>query len=345
MGEVKGGNQETNGQNEEFDYFFVLLKNWKKILLTGLIFCFIGGVIVFFSSHNYSSQSSFVVDLPSTIHSVFGDYSLKTSNPQYYIDRMESNSFNHDLHSDLGIKESNQFLLKINTDEVKKISEDKIIYPKKFDLTVTADRSKDIEKINNDAIALYLKEMDKFILHEAVTQFSRSLNKSIHQLKINIKNQAEFVDSLSFLELTNKYSATNTLEDQQKLAFQEPINNSTEKSILAAMIYSKGNGAQRYIHARLMLEKTTLVELRNSLIKDQTLLAKLTKESDEDRATILNHLFSNHFVVLIPAEKLKTNSLKSVIGKLFIAFIIGVILISMFILIRTYYADKWMSEK
>lgn len=334
-------NDKEINKKEEFDYLWILIKNWKKLLLSGVILFFIGGITFFFVGKSISSTSSFLIRLPKEINTPYGTYELMTYNPSFYIEQLESSQFRQKVCDYFNIKDVSSINLIITTEGTRQIIEDKVIYPEKYELTVEADDDLMVDSINDKALILFKQNMDQLFFRNVKRGVYNDLSKSIKSLSYTIQSKRALIDSISTIKVSEVLMRGNKVRnlDDQIYALNEK-DNSAKELLLAMMINNGKNGPNYYKNAVLVLEQNQLTKSKNLLAKDQLLLKDVSQlKWNAEVDAQLNRLFSDSFLLLSPS-KIDTISRIGLLLKALLFAVVGTAMVSLIILIREYYSDK-----
>src|SRR5690554_2361490 len=190
-------NKTEQGSNE-VDYFLVLLKNWKTILLSFTIFFVIGICVTIFIPQTFTSTSTFSVALKDELKTDFGVYKLKTTHPSHYLATLELNSFKDSVledRDDVSSLQKVSFQIEEDKNSVSSANKDQVI-PNKFDFTVSGPSKEELTQINNKALHFFLAEMDKNFQEDMFHQFSSELKTKIDHLQFAIDTKKKLIAEL-----------------------------------------------------------------------------------------------------------------------------------------------------
>ena len=241
-------NSETSKQqeNSHFDYFYTLLKNWKTILLICLVAAIIAVLSVFLLSKSVIVKSSFTVSLDEAIETPYGTYKRNTINPIYYVATLEQKSFKDNVTNFLGVDGKN-VKLEVESEKVKQSNDQKEFrYPYKFDLIVSGSNKEELEQINETALNMFVKEIDKRTLLEMYNNFISHNKLAIKDLKLDIKLKKELIDTLE-KAIENKESLN--LNSDKDFINRGLLNNfeDSERGIIISMLFNQGQGKDYYL--------------------------------------------------------------------------------------------------
>jgi hypothetical protein len=331
----------SNNKKKDFDYFFIVLKNWKFIVTICIASALISGALLILIPKSYFVKSSFAISLPKSILSASGNYAMKTINPNHYLSKVERELFKQKVLENLNLtgRESVKIVLASESPDFKQDANYEV-YPNKFDLIISDNYKDSLVEINEEAISLLLNTTDETILEDMSSQFTVNLNIEISDLNREVQTKTELV-----LEYENQLdiikgqqsSDRNNIDD---IGDSRLLNNveDEDKGLVISMLLNEEKGIEFFYSAIISLEKVRLNKLKNNLKEKEILITKLKACTEkEDYLTMFKKPFSSNFIMLSSAqfyEPIKSNgSIKFLILVVFISFIVSTTIV----LVREYY--------
>lgn len=337
----------TTIQKNEFDYFFVLLKNRKTILISCLVFAFVGFIYLFFYPKSYTSKSSFSVSLNDNINTIYGSYSLKTRDPLNYLSALEQNSFRDSVLKKVGVENLKNTRFEIKAKEVRNDPNALgVVYPSKFDFFVYGHKENDLKEVNETALSMFLVNIDKSIHEYMFTQFLSEKKIEIDNLNFNIKIKEKLITELkenlkTGVQIKTDKNSFDELIDDRLLNSLE----GSERGLIISMMLNGDKGNEFYQETILSLQQVQLKVLNNNLDRNQLLLAKLMESNEKNELASLFDLPFSRSYFMHSNPELVTNSNSGRYLKLIIALLfLGLFISSSFVLVSSYYKHKYILD-
>src|SRR5690554_1614413 len=321
----------NNFQKVEFDYFYIILKYWKAIALSCLVFLLIGLTYLFITPKIHTSKSTFSINLKNEISTAFGSYYLKTENPLHYLSVLEQEEFKDSILVNTGYQHLKGVRFEIKEEEIKVDSKNPVpLLPQKFDLLVSGYKSEALPKINETALSVFIDNMDKNLHSNMFNQFSSDLNLQIDNLKFSIEIKEKLIAELK--ENIKGGSQVITSDENYRELIDDRLIKKLEGSERALIVSMMLSGDKRYEHyqeSMLTIEEVSLKTMLNSLENKELLLAKLVENKNNGTLSkIFNLPFTNSYYMLTsPENEVASNLsgyLKTIIMFLFIGFFLSV---------------------
>ena len=198
-----------------------------------------------------------------------------------------------------------------------------------------------MEQINETALNMFVKEIDKRTLLEMYNNFISHNKLAIKDLKLDIKLKKELIDTLE-KAIENKESLN--LNSDKDFINRGLLNNfeDSERGIIISMLLNQGQGKDYYYNAMISIEKVSLKKSVNTLEKQEELYQEL-KENYENGTLqrIFIKPFSEDFSILQTAEEFTPENKNKYLKRILIAVFFGFVFSSTVILVKAYYADRY----
>jgi hypothetical protein len=339
--------RKTGLQKVEFDYFYVLLKNWKAILLSCVAFLLVGLAYIFILPKPYTAKSTLSVALNTDIHTNYGAYHLKTDNPLHYLKSLEQKKFKDSVLVKTESKNLNGITFEVKEEKIKvdtKISAE--TSPKKFDFIVYGEKKDKLVEINEQALSMFLINTDRNIQNDMYNQFSSGLKIQIDSFKFIIQSKEKLINELkrdlkSGVQIkTDKTNFKNLIDDRLINSLE-----GSERGLIVAMMLNGDKGNKYYQETMLSYEEVQLKILENSLERQDLLLKNLIETNEKGNlSTLFNLPFSNNYFLLSSAEVREVSYFSRDIKRIIIFLFFGLLISSSVVLISSYYKLKYKEQ-
>src|SRR5690554_747702 len=337
----------TDNSKVEFDYFYLIIKNWKTIGITCLSFLFVAIIYIIIFSKVHTAKSTFSIALKGNVSTAYGSYDLKTGNPLHYLEIIEKEEFKEEVLVESGYEKLKGIKFEIEEEEVKVDPKTTIpLTPRKFDFLVSGYNKKALPEVSEAALTIFLESMDRNIHNDMFNQFSTDLNLQIDNLKFSIEIKEKLIAELK--ENIKGGSQVITSDENYRELIDDRLIKKLEGSERALIVSMMLSGDKRYEHyqeSMLTIEEVRLKTMFNSLENNELLLNKLVENKNNGTlSSIFNFPFSTNYYMLTSPEVENNSNLSGNLKKIMIFTFLGLFFSTSYVLgigyYNMYYKDK-----
>lgn len=312
------------------ELFFCLWRNKVMIIILTLLFAIVTFLFSkFVIKPVFKANVDIIIDMPESINTNYGGYSLVMSSNDQYINLIKSNTVLTNTIKDINIDD-------INLDSLRKnisISKDDK-KPNLFSIEVKANSPKNSYIIANSLYKNYMEFVTSMINNVCIDNFYNHFNTIINQKNISLEKAKE--------TLENNIKLLNTIDKTYSIDEILDLDNLKLKSIILA---SPINTNYTKVELDILNNKQSINSISNDIALYETYLKELKVfkqnfKNKDDNASWLIQLEGIHIVkpcdIIVPTKKISPrNALNTAIGG-----ILGLMLSIFIALIKTY----WFSE-
>lgn len=337
-------NPNKTSSKKDFDFFYILIKNWKTILVTCSVFLLIGLLYFVIVPKTYIAKSYFSIALSSRVQTAYGGYQMKTQDPMNYLATLGLRKFKDSVITKIGVSNPDDYKIEIRENKVNiPPNSTEVFYSDKFELNVSGREYDRLVEVSDELIKTFLKQTDYEIQKDMYKFFIADLNISIESLTFDITSKRELIKSIEEIIESNSGASTGK-QAINDLANSNILSNMVggEKGLIISMLLNEEKGSEYYQRAVLSIEELQLKVLENNLNRKKLLLSKLNENGmDGDLSHIHNSPFSTSYLSLTPSEIQPDEGIKGYIRRCAVFFFFGFFLSATVILIRSYYSFKY----
>ncbi|MHB8062779.1 MAG: Wzz/FepE/Etk N-terminal domain-containing protein [Ruminiclostridium sp.] len=266
-------NQQNAQYNEnEIDLRELFMALWKRKIMI-ISFALIGAILaglfsMFMISPVYDTKLNIVISMPETYISKYGEYKLPITTNEQYIDLITSNDVLVNTMKDMGYK-AGKITLENLRDRISigKITSQVDIVQNSFEVTVSADDSKEAKKLAETVF-------DNYIEFSAVMINERAISFYYDNFSVDLKSKEVLLKSTKEILKKNQEILADTPQTIDQKAAMSQLPNTQDYVVLENIINPNYTEVEKNIIENKQLINTT----EDTMRVDNENLKELDKE-------------------------------------------------------------------